>query len=360
VLLPAAPKPGFQVFNAVPEAVLQTKDDAGPAARCGFSLAIPPDGMARLLFPDGAVWSVGMSLPATDNKESSLFLTLHQAKCDGAHDVMASVVDSISGKTDEWMLIAGSGREPKELSQGGFRASFTPAPKVSPPPFDPVTIDWSKVKSQIAWFNATPHNQSLAIGGMMVFRQLRAGSLAHFAPWPSGTYECESHTNPGDRIGKASFTLDDAKRVVLISISQTNQKPRIIPIEAAAASPANSSREKPTTQIRILNGFPSGELLLPTRFEGAKLASGAISTPLNLDTSTALMDFPGRLLLTTPAGDHLSLTPKSPDFTTQAGDWVLLVFLSPTNPEAHDYAWVNFSTGTLLAREDLAVKKHEE
>lgn len=360
VILPAVPKPGFQIFNAVPDAMIQAGANDGPAARAGFSLAIPPDGMARLLFADGAVWSIGLTASGPDDKDRSMFLTLHQAKCDGVHDVMASLIDTISGKSDEWMLGTSGGREPRDISQGGFRASFSPAPKQAPPPFDPVAIDWTKVKSQIAWFNATPHNQSLSIGGMMVFRKLRAGSLANFAPWPSGTYDCESHTNPGNRTGKTTFTLGETKRVVLISISQNNQKPRIIPIKSLPGTTASASREKPKTIVRIMNGFPSGELVLPTRFEGAKLESGAISKPVDVDATTAATGFPDRLLLATPSGKGLSLQPKSPGFATQPGDWVLLVFLNPSNPDALDYAWANFSNGTLLTREDFSAKKPEE
>ena len=45
---------------------------------------------------------------------------------------------------------------------------------------------------------------------------------------------------------------------------------------------------------------------------------------------------------------------------TQPGDWVLLVFLNPSNPDALDYAWVNFTHGTLLTREDFNAKLPEE
>ena len=354
LLLPANPKPGFQIFNAVPGAMVQAGENEGPAARAGFSLPVPNDGMARLSFPDGAAWSIRMTPPAPDAKDNSIFLVLHQAKCEGAHDLMASVVDSISGKFDEWMLVAGGGREARESSQGGFRASFTPAPIQPQPPFDAASIDWSQVKSQIAWFNATPHNQSLAIGGMMVFRQLRAGSLAHFAPWPQGRYDCESHTNPGDRIGKASFTLEDNKRVVLVSIGQVNQDPRLFAIEAAGGSGGN---RKPANTLRIMNGLPVGELVLPIRFEGARIESGGISKAVSMDPATP---FTERVLLALAEGRDRSLQPKSPDFSAQPGDWVLIVFLNASDPDALDYAWVNFTTGTLIAREDLSAKKQEE
>jgi hypothetical protein len=318
--------------------------------------------MARLSFADGAAWSIRMTPPAPDALQSSVFLVLHQAKCEGEHDVMIGVVDSVSGKSDEWMLVAGAGRDPRESSQGGFRAAFSPAPVQPQPPFDAASIDWSKVKSQIAWFNATPHNQSLAIGGMMVFRQLRAGSLAHFAPWPQGRYDCESHTNPGDRIGKASFTLDEDKRVVLVSIGHLNQEPRVVPIQAAATAGQSSAsgRKNPPTTIRIMNGLPVGELVLPTRFESARIQSGAISKTVNFDATAAAAGFTERLLLALPASRDRSLQPKSPNFNTQPGDWVLIVYINAADPEALDYAWVNFTTGTLLAREDLGAKVPEE
>jgi hypothetical protein len=354
LLLPSEPKPGFQVFNALPTAIIQTGENDGPAARAGFSLPIAPDGTARLSFADGAAWSIRMTPPAPDALQSSIFLVLHQAKCEGEHDVMIGVVDSVSGKSDEWMLVAGTGRDRRESSQGGFRAAFFPAPIQPQPPFDAASIDWSKVKSQIAWFNATPHNQSLAIGGMMVFRQLRAGSLAHFAPWPQGRYDCESHTNPGDRIGKASFTLDEDKRVVLVSIGRVNQDPRLFAIEAAAAAGSN---RKPANTIRIMNGLPVGELVLPTRFEGARIESGGISKAVGMDPATP---FSERVLLALAEGRDRSLQPKSPDFSAQPGDWVLIIFLNASDPDALDYAWVNFTTGTLLAREDFSAKKQEE
>lgn len=362
VVLPALPKPGFQVFNGVPDAMIQAGDKAGPAARPGFSLTIPPDGKAHLQFANGARWSIGMTAAARDAKDSAMILVLHQAKCDGAHDVMVSLVDSISGKSDEWMLGADGGREPKDISQGGFGALFTPAPDQPPPPFDPTAIDWTKVKSQIAWFNATPSNQSLSIGGMQVFRQLRAGSLAHFAPWPHGHYDGASQSNPGGQIGKASFSLDEAQRVVLVSISQINQPPRLVPVGAAGKPDdgTSTSRKKTSNIVRIMNGLPSGQLVLPARFDGAKLDSGSISPVVEVGAASAATGFPGRLLLATAAGKDLGIHPKSPDFVTRPGDWVLIVFLNASNPDALDYAWVDFAHGTLLTREDFSAKRAEE
>lgn len=359
VVLPTEPTAGFQALNAVGDALLQAGDKDGPAARAGFSLPIRPDGTARLTFADGAVWSIGLKAAVPDDIGVALFITFHQAKCDGAHDLMASVVDGVSGKSDEWMLIAGSGRESKEISQGSFRATFTPAPTLPAPPFDAATIDWTKVKSQIAWFNATPHNQSLAIGGMTVFRQLRAGSLAQFAPWPSGTYDCESHTNPGNRMGKASFTLDPEKRIVLVSIGLLDQQPRVVPIAALATVGENSSssRKNPPTTIRIMNGLPAGELVLSTRFEGARVESGGVSKAVNVEPGVGFTD---RVLLSLPESRDRSLQPKSPNFGTEPGDWVLIVYLNASDSEALDYAWVNFSTGTMLAREDLGAKPRDE
>ena len=318
VMLPDV-RPGHSEWlNASDDGILEFAGDPGPAARPGFSLVA--DGARDLAFnfPDGARWVFTLARPDRTNADAPEQWYPRRppgrrrrpARCDAPH--------AVAGKIRIPRVAAAPpppDAKSKRQRHGMISAVFQPPPVPAATAFDINAIDWTSVQSRLAWLNATSANQSLSISGHTVFRQIKAGSLAPFAPWPDGGFSCQSRANPGGLTGEHTFRLAKAGNAVLVSIARKNQSARLVHVHAIDSPAPRGGKKSVPARLRLLNAFPSGRLTLTTKDGPLTLDSGETSQPLD----------PARDLPQAPVLSGLTLTPPG-------GTARLLIVPRPTSP----------------------------